>query len=85
MDGNPLDKNPLKVSWNQLRSIVKRQWGKLTESDLDEIDGDVDKLAERIQRLYGYPHDQVAAEVELFTRQIQDIYRDDVGNPIVGG
>lgn len=34
-----------KGKWNQLKGEAKKQWGKLTDDDLDVIAGEKDKLA----------------------------------------
>jgi uncharacterized protein YjbJ (UPF0337 family) len=44
----------LKGSWKQLKGNVKMQWGKLTDDDLMEIDGNKDVLVGKLQQRYGY-------------------------------
>lgn len=50
-------------NWKQFRGMVKEKWGKLTDDDLDVIEGKRDKLAGKIQERYGMAKD--AAEREL--------------------
>lgn len=38
---------------------VKEQWGKLTDDDLDGVNGHQDQLQGRLQQRYGYAKDQV--------------------------
>lgn len=40
-------------NWIQLRGRVKEQWGKLTDDDLDQIEGERDQLLGAIQKKYG--------------------------------
>jgi uncharacterized protein YjbJ (UPF0337 family) len=45
---------------------VKSQWGKLTDDDLDRIDGKREKLTGVIQEKYGRTREQADAEVKKF-------------------
>ncbi len=44
----------LKGSWKQMKGHVKKQWGKLTDDDLAQIDGNKDVLIGKLQERYGY-------------------------------
>lgn len=55
--------------WLQLKGAVKKQWGDLTDDDLTEIDGDMDRLAGVLQERYGYTRERAQQEIERFTRQ----------------
>ncbi len=44
----------LKGSWKQLKGSVKKQWGKLTDDDMMEIEGNKDMLIGKLQQRYGY-------------------------------
>ena len=46
-----------------MKGKVKEQWGKLTDDDLDVINGKQDQLEGRLQQRYGYAKDQAAKEV----------------------
>ncbi len=43
----------------QLRGEIKRRWGRLTDDDLMETDGNLDKLAGRIQERSGETRDSI--------------------------
>jgi uncharacterized protein YjbJ (UPF0337 family) len=49
--------------WKQLKGDVKRQWGKLTDDDLDVIEGNRDKLVGKIQESYGIGKDDADRQV----------------------
>ena len=49
--------------WKQLKGDVKRQWGKLTDDDLDVIEGNRDKLIGKIQESYGIGKDDADRHV----------------------
>jgi uncharacterized protein YjbJ (UPF0337 family) len=50
--------------WKQLKGEVKRQWGKLTDDDLTQIQGDREKLIGTIQERYGVARKQAEAQVQ---------------------
>jgi uncharacterized protein YjbJ (UPF0337 family) len=56
----------LKGQWKQLRGEVQKQWGKLTNDDLDEIAGEREKLTGKIQERYGRAREQVHKEVDAW-------------------
>jgi uncharacterized protein YjbJ (UPF0337 family) len=45
-------------NWKQIKGEVKRQWGKLTDDELDEVAGNRDRLAGKIQEAYGISKDE---------------------------
>jgi uncharacterized protein YjbJ (UPF0337 family) len=55
-------------NWKTFKGQVKQQWGKLTDDDLDQIDGKREELAGRIQARYGYAKDRAEAELDRFVK-----------------
>ena len=55
--------------WKQLKGATKVKWGELTDDELDQIDGNKDKLAGKLQEKYGWAKDEA-------DREIDDYYRD---------
>lgn len=56
-------------NWRQFKGQVQQQWGKLTDDDLDQINGKKEELIGRIQTRYGYAKDQVERELESFRQR----------------
>ena len=57
-------------NWKQVKGKIKEQWGKLTDDDLDTINGQQDQLEGKIQQRYGQAKDQVRQDVEdWYSRQ----------------
>lgn len=52
--------------WKQLKGKVKQQWGKLTDDDLDLIDGNREELVGRIQERYGWERERAERELTDF-------------------
>ena len=59
-----MDWNRIEGDWKQVKRQVKTQWGKLTDDDIDVIDGNREQLEGKIQARYGYAKDQVKKEVD---------------------
>jgi uncharacterized protein YjbJ (UPF0337 family) len=57
--------------WKQLRGSIQTQWGKLTNDDLDVVEGNADYLAGKIQERYGIAKDVAAKQVSDFERDIR--------------
>ena len=63
-----LNKNVVDGKWKQVRGQAKIWWGKLTDDDLEKVDGDFDKLAGILQEKYGYTQEQAKEEWEKRTK-----------------
>lgn len=49
--------------WNQLKSLVKVKWAKLTDNDLEFIAGKRDQLVGKIQERYGIAREEAEKQV----------------------
>jgi len=58
-----MNKDTLKGDWRILKGKIKERWGKLTDDDLTEINGEREQLLGRIQKKYGIAKER--AEQEL--------------------
>jgi uncharacterized protein YjbJ (UPF0337 family) len=59
-----MDWNRVEGNWKQMKGKVKEQWGKLTDDDLDVINGKRDQLEGKIQERYGYEKDRSKRDVD---------------------
>lgn len=56
--------------WEEVKGKVKAKWGKLTDDELTEIQGNAQKLSGKLQKLYGYKRDKAEQEVDEFFRTL---------------
>jgi uncharacterized protein YjbJ (UPF0337 family) len=59
-----MNADQIKGKWIQLKGSVKTKWGKLTDDDLDIINGRRDQLVGRIQERYGIAIDEAQRQVD---------------------
>src|SRR5215470_15436838 len=48
----------LKGKWLQSRRDVRSWWGKMTDDDVDQIQGDLERFLGKLKERYGYSHEQ---------------------------
>lgn len=67
-----MNTDQFKGKWVQFKGEVKKQWGKLTDDDLKQVEGDYDKFVGRIQERYGDKKEEVIRWADdWYTRQGQ--------------
>jgi len=71
--------------WKQLKGKVKEQWGKLTDDDLDVIDGRRDQFLGRIQERHGLARADADSELQAFESRNPGMRFDDGGETVGAG
>jgi uncharacterized protein YjbJ (UPF0337 family) len=56
----------MKGQWMQVKGEIKKQWGKLTDDELDRIAGERDKLVGKLQEKYGITKEEAERQVRDF-------------------
>lgn len=64
-----MNNDVLKGKWLQMKGEVRRQWGKLTDDDVSQIEGSSEKLIGKLQERYGYARDQAEREYDAWVKQ----------------
>jgi len=54
----------LEGKWKQLKGDVRKQWGKLTDDDLEYMAGSRDKFVGRLQERYGIAREDAQKQAE---------------------
>jgi uncharacterized protein YjbJ (UPF0337 family) len=57
--------------WKQFTGEVRKQWGKLTDNDLEYIAGQRDKLAGKLQERYGLTKEEVNRQIDAWADRLK--------------
>jgi len=66
--GNAMNWDMIEGNWKQFQGHVKEKWGKLTDDDIDVINGQRDQLIGRIQERYGIAKDEAQTQVDRWMK-----------------
>ena len=58
--GGKMNADIFKGKWGQFKGELKRQWGKFTDDDLTQIEGNYDKFLGKVQERYGTQKDDIS-------------------------
>ena len=58
-----MNRNQMEGAWQEFRGKVREQWGRLTDDDLDVINGKHDQLIGKIQQRYGMVQEEAERSV----------------------
>jgi uncharacterized protein YjbJ (UPF0337 family) len=61
-----MNTDQLEGSWEILKGKIQKQWGRLTNDDLDVIEGNRKEISGRIQQRYGYARERAEREVDTW-------------------
>jgi uncharacterized protein YjbJ (UPF0337 family) len=67
-----MNKDILKGKWLQVKGDIRSRWGKLTDDDVDQIQGDAEKFLGKLQERYGWGREQAEQEVNEFLTMSDD-------------
>jgi len=65
-----MNKDIFEGKWKEMRGQVKEWWGKLTDDELEQANGNAEQIVGLLQQKYGYTRE--AAEEE-FNKRIADV------------
>jgi uncharacterized protein YjbJ (UPF0337 family) len=63
-------------NWKQLTGRAKQQWGKLTDDDLQVVEGHRDMLSGKIQERYGIAKDEAEKQLSAWEKSADDSWLD---------
>jgi uncharacterized protein YjbJ (UPF0337 family) len=67
-----MNKDTMQGKWREMKGKVKEQWGKLTDDDLDTIEGKSEQLLGLLQQRYGYARERAEEEYKRFMQKYPD-------------
>jgi uncharacterized protein YjbJ (UPF0337 family) len=59
-----MNSDTLQGQWTQLKGLAREKWGKLTNDDIDLIQGRSEQLVGKIQERYGIARDEAQRQVD---------------------
>lgn len=59
-----MNSDQMKGSWKQIKGKAKEQWGKLTDDDVDRLDGSREQLVGAVQKRYGEDRERAERQVD---------------------
>jgi len=62
-----MNKLEIKGDWNITKGKLKQKWAKLTDDDLQYVDGKHDELLGRIQKRTGESHEAIKKVIKEFS------------------
>jgi uncharacterized protein YjbJ (UPF0337 family) len=64
--GDDMNEDTLKGQWTQVKGLIREQWGKLTNDDLDLIQGRSEQLIGKLQERYGIARDEAERQLNAW-------------------
>lgn len=58
-----MNKDIIEGNWRQMKGKVKAKWGKLTDDELDQVEGNYEVLCGKIQEAYGISREEVERDL----------------------
>jgi uncharacterized protein YjbJ (UPF0337 family) len=71
-----MNKDVFQGNWKQIRGEAKKWFGKLTDDDIRQVEGDRDKMIGKLQERYGYSKDEAARNLD---RRLDDFGKKTTG------
>lgn len=60
----------VKGKWTQAVGSAKSKWGELTDDDLQQVDGERDKLVGKVQERYGIAKAEAERQVDEWAEKV---------------
>ena len=61
-----MNKDTIQGNFTQLKGKIKQQWGKLTDDEIDQMEGHAEILAGKLQERYGLERDEAERQAKEF-------------------
>ncbi len=60
-----------KNDWKETKSKIKAKFGKLSDSEIDGLNGHMDQLSSKVQKAYQYDRAKAEQECKTFTDSLK--------------
>ncbi|QEY52371.1 CsbD family protein [Legionella longbeachae] len=61
-----MNKDIFQGKWEEVKGHMKKTWGKLTDDDFKQIEGNQQEIFGKLQKHYGYTKEQVEKAIKDF-------------------
>jgi uncharacterized protein YjbJ (UPF0337 family) len=65
-----MDWNIIEGKWKELKGQAREEWGKLSDDELEEIEGKKDILVGKLKQKYGYASEEAHHRVDEWAKQM---------------
>ena len=67
-----MSENVLKENLDEFKNNIKEKWGKLSDNDINSLNGDVEQLANVLQQRLGYAKEQATTAAQEFMKGFKE-------------
>lgn len=64
-----ITKEELAGTWNEIKGHVKQEWGNISDDDLKQVEGNIDRLVGIIQKKTGQARTEIEKTLRSFTQE----------------
>jgi uncharacterized protein YjbJ (UPF0337 family) len=64
--------SPTKNEWKETKTKIKARFGKLSNSDIEELNGHMEKLSSKVQRTYDWEKIRAEQECKAFSQSLKN-------------
>jgi len=58
----------VKGKWHEVKGSIRAKWGELTDDEIEELDGNREKMVGKIQQKYGVAKEEAEKQVDEWTK-----------------
>ena len=70
-----MNKDIFEGKWKEMRGQVKEWWGKLTDDELEQANGNAEQIVGLLQQKYGYTREAAEAEFNRRLGEVKDVVK----------
>ncbi len=64
-----MNQDQFEGAWQQMKGKAREAWGKLTDDDIEQVQGKMDVLSGKLQRAYGRSKEEAEKEIDHFFQE----------------
>ena len=61
---------PKKTAWSALKGKIKAKFGKFNDADIESLNGHMDQLQSKVQKVYSYSEEKAKGECNSFNNSL---------------